>query len=50
MGYLSMNDEETFDRLVADQRLLKLPLTRSGIQLSVGVDNDAWRSWLAVET
>lgn len=43
MAYLSMSDDETFDRLLADQRLLKLPLTRTGTQLSVGIDEDAWR-------
>jgi len=43
IAYLSMNDDETFDRLLADQRLLKLPLTRAGTYLSVGIDEEAWR-------
>lgn len=49
MAYLSMGDEEAFDRLLADQRLLRLPLARQGGQFSVGVEEDVWRAWLATE-
>jgi arsenate reductase-like glutaredoxin family protein len=41
-----MSDEEAFDKTLADQRLLKLPLARSGDRLSIGVDEQAWKSWL----
>ena len=47
MAYLSMEDDETFDCLVSDQRLLNLPLTRAGGQLSVGIDEEAWRGMVA---
>lgn len=50
MAYLSMGDGEAFERLLADQQLLTLPLARAGTQLSVGIDEDAWRAWLAPET
>lgn len=47
IAYLSMDDDETFDRLHSDQRLLNLPLTRAGGQLSVGIDEEAWRGIVA---
>jgi arsenate reductase-like glutaredoxin family protein len=49
LAYLVMDEEGAFDRLLAQQSLLRLPLVRAGAQLSVGVDEEAWRSWL-VET
>jgi len=50
MAYMSMDDEEVFGRMLANQRLLRLPLARQGAQLSVGIDEDAWRAWLADES
>ena len=47
LGYLSMSEDEVFDKALADQRLLKLPLARAGDRLSVGVDEPAWREWLS---
>jgi arsenate reductase-like glutaredoxin family protein len=47
LGYLSMDEDAAFERLLADNRLLMLPLVRAGSQLSVGVDEEAWRAWLA---
>jgi len=47
LAYLSMDEEAAFGRLLADDRLLLLPLVRAGTQVSVGVDEEAWRSWLA---
>ncbi len=49
LAYLSMDDDGAFERLIADQRLLRLPLIRGGDKLSVGVDEAAWRDWLAAE-
>lgn len=46
LGYLSLTEAELFDRLLADQRLIRLPLVRAGQQLSVGLSESAWRSWL----
>ena len=47
LAYLSMDDETSFERVLADQRLLLLPLIRSGSQLAIGVDEKAWRDLVA---
>jgi arsenate reductase len=44
MGYLRMDDAELVDRLLSDQRLLRLPLVRSGAVLCVGRDEAAWKT------
>ena len=46
LGYLSLGEDDAFDKALNDQRLLRLPLVRSADRLSVGVDEDAWRGWL----
>jgi arsenate reductase-like glutaredoxin family protein len=45
LGYLRMNEAEITQRLLADPRLLKLPLVRNGNELTVGVDEATWRDW-----
>ena len=45
LGYLSMDDDEILERLLVDQRLLRLPLVRNGNVVTVGVDAETWRSW-----
>ncbi len=45
LGYLRMDDAELFDRLLADARLLRLPLARFGDQFTCGVDEATWRAW-----
>ena len=47
LGYLLMGDTEMFERILADPRLLKLPLVRAGSNVTIGVDEAAWRGWLA---
>ncbi len=42
MGYLRLDDDQLMERLLADQRLLLLPLVRSGDVLSVGLDEAGW--------
>jgi arsenate reductase len=42
LGYLSMDDGELGERLLADQRLLRLPLIRAGNTFSAGHDEAAW--------
>jgi arsenate reductase-like glutaredoxin family protein len=42
-----MDDDAVMERVIRDQRLLRLPLVRAGSQVSIGVDEDAWRAWLA---
>jgi len=46
LGYLRLDDVELFDRLLADQRLIKLPLVRRASKVAVGSDENAWRELL----
>jgi arsenate reductase (glutaredoxin) len=43
---LRLTEGEIVERLLADQRLLRLPLVRLGNQLSAGRDEQAWKGWL----
>lgn len=43
LGYLTMTDADLTDRLLADQRLLLLPLVRIGSSVAAGADPAAWR-------
>lgn len=45
MGYLSMADDEVFERVASDPRLLRLPLVRFGNDVTIGIDEDTWRAW-----
>jgi arsenate reductase len=47
LAYLAMDDDAVLERVMRDPRLLRLPLVRAGSQVSIGVDEDAWRAWLA---
>lgn len=46
LGYLSMSDDAAFEKLVRDQRLIRLPLVRAGNRVSAGLSEDEWRAWL----
>ena len=45
-AYLRLTDAEVAERLLANQRLLKLPLVRYANAVSVGRDEAVWKSWL----
>lgn len=47
LDYLRMNDPELAERLLADRRLLRLPLVRAGNAFAAGRDEGAWRAMLA---
>jgi arsenate reductase len=47
LGYLRMDDAELAERLLADQRLLRLPLARDGNEVSAGVAETTWKAWVA---
>jgi len=47
LGFLRMDDVELGERLLADQRLLRLPLVRVGNGVAAGRDEAAWRRLLA---
>ena len=42
-----MDDRELVERLMADQRLLRLPLVRRGNDVTAGPAEATWRAWLA---
>lgn len=46
LGYLAMDDRELEARLLADQRLLRLPLVRAGNRFAAGKDEAAWKAML----
>lgn len=47
LGYLRMTDDELAARLLADVRLLRLPLVRHGSGVTVGRAEATWKAWLA---
>jgi len=47
LGYLRMDAEELAARLLADQRLLRLPLVRVGPRVAAGRDEAAWKRLLS---
>ncbi len=46
-AYLRLTDAEVVERLLADQRLLRLPLVRHGSELSAGRAEATWKGWLS---
>ena len=47
LAYLAADTAGITARLLADVRLLKLPLVRYGEQLTAGKDEATWKAWLA---
>jgi arsenate reductase len=47
LKYLKVTDSELLQRVERDPKLLRLPLIRSGNQLTVGHDENAWKVILA---
>ena len=47
LGYLRMDDAEIVERLLADPRLLRLPLVRFGNDVTAGRDEAAWKALLS---
>ncbi|HXG25301.1 MAG TPA: ArsC/Spx/MgsR family protein [Candidatus Binatia bacterium] len=44
LGYMRLTDAELAERLLEDQRLLRLPLVRFGNAFAAGRDEATWRS------
>jgi arsenate reductase-like glutaredoxin family protein len=42
-----MSDESWLTKLVDEPMLLKVPLVRNGNQLTIGLDEQTWKSWTA---
>jgi len=45
LGYLRMTDDELMTKLLADVRLLRLPLVRHGTDVSAGRAEPTWKEW-----
>jgi arsenate reductase (glutaredoxin) len=45
VAHLRMDDDEVVERLLADNRLLRLPLVRHGTEVSAGPDEASWTRW-----
>jgi arsenate reductase (glutaredoxin) len=46
LGYMRLGDDEITDRLLADNRLLRLPLVRFGESVTAGPGDVTWKAWL----
>jgi arsenate reductase-like glutaredoxin family protein len=46
LGYVRMDDSELTERLLADARLLRLPLIRFGDRVAAGRDEASWKRWM----
>jgi arsenate reductase len=47
LAHLRMTDEELAAKLLADVRLLRLPLVRHGRDVTAGLAEATWKGWLA---
>ena len=45
LGYLRMDDAELAAKLLADARLLRLPLVRNGSAVTAGPADATWKTW-----
>jgi arsenate reductase (glutaredoxin) len=45
LAYLATDEAALVERLLADVRLLRLPLVRFGNEVAVGKDEQAWKRW-----
>jgi arsenate reductase (glutaredoxin) len=43
LAWLRMDSGELVERLLLDQRLIRLPLVRAGNEMAAGRDDEAWR-------
>ena len=48
LGYLTMDEAGIVERLLADSRLLRLPLVRFGEAVTAGPANATWKSWFTL--
>ena len=50
LAYMRLDDAGIVERLLADPRLLRLPLVRFDQQVTVGRDEATWKRWVARPT
>ncbi len=48
LKYLKLSEKELLDRIERQPSLLRLPFVRGANQVSIGLDQDAWKAMLAV--
>jgi arsenate reductase (glutaredoxin) len=46
LRHARMSDDSWLSRLAEEPLLLKMPLVRSGTQLTIGLHESTWKSWL----
>jgi arsenate reductase-like glutaredoxin family protein len=49
LGYLAMDEAGIVERLLADHRLIRLPLVRYGESVSAGPADATWKAWLTAD-
>lgn len=47
LGYMRLDEAGIVERLLADPRLLRLPLVRFGTEVSAGKAEATWKSWIS---
>ena len=47
LGYMRLDDTGIVERLLADPRLLRLPLVRFGNDVSAGRAEGTWKTWIS---
>jgi arsenate reductase (glutaredoxin) len=47
LGYLRLDDAGIIERLLADPRLLRLPLVRFGNEVTSGKAEETWKTWIS---
>lgn len=45
LRHARMSDDSWLSKLAEEPMLLKMPLVRSGAQLTIGLDEKTWKSW-----
>ena len=49
LGYMRLDSDEAYERVLGNQGLLRLPLVRTGNRLSIGLAEDEWLAWLKAD-
>jgi arsenate reductase len=46
LRYAQLSDDRLLEELSLEPLLLRMPLVRNANQLTIGADEDAWKSWI----
>jgi arsenate reductase-like glutaredoxin family protein len=46
LGYAQLSDDRWLEKLSDEPLLLRMPLVRNANQLTIGANEDTWRSWI----